>query len=158
VALTTPATAHARPNEGGRVPSGLPTPGAEDAGEGPWGLLAPVGPGDHLGGGWIARTLSAVSHGAAIVTLAHPSGASARVHVCKRAGSPRGVACTEHLDFMLMNGGDGRAPTDEELSRAVKTLAMRIAQEDAQRDRPRPGGLLSHPARLGWFGNDGVLE
>ena len=156
VALTTPTTARARQNDAEEpAAEGAPSP----SGNGPWELLAPVGPGSELGGGWTACALSTVSHGAAILTLAHPTGANARVHVCRRAGASRGVASTKHLDFMLMNGAAGSEPTDEALSRAVKTVALRVAQLDDQRDaKARPAGLLPHPARLSWFGSDGVLE
>ncbi len=123
-----------------------------------WELLAPIGPGSDLGGGWSAKSLSAVSHGAAVLTIAHLSGTNARVHVCRRAGAPRGVAHTERLDLLLMNGGDGSVPTDEDLSRAVKTVALRISRQERQATQPRPKGLLPHPARLGWYGRDGVLE
>jgi hypothetical protein len=60
---------------------------------------------------------------------------------------------------MLMNGADGNEPTHEDLSRAVKTVALRIAQLDEPSDaQVGPTGLLPHPARLSWFGRDGVLE
>jgi len=119
----------------------------------PWELLAPVTAGTYVGSGWSVAGMSPLNRGTAILFLARRSGETARVNICRRFGAPRGVAHTDSLDFLLMNGADGDRPTSEALGRAVKTVAMRVGDGgSAAAAGPALGGLLPHSARLAMFG------
>jgi ferredoxin len=95
----------------------------EHAGQGgtepPWELLAPFTAGAVLGLGWVLESLGSVRAGAATMVLRHARDGIARVTVRRNHGAPRGVAHTDHLDFMLMNGGGGTAQTDDSIERVL---------------------------------------
>jgi hypothetical protein len=118
---------------------GLPLP----SGSAPWWLLAPLAVGTPLKYGWYVSDLSSVERGASVLTLAHTNGRRARVHLCAHAGSPRGVAHTDLLDLVLMDGGSGSFRTDEKLGRVVLGLGELI-----RRNEVRPDGDLSAVARM----------
>ena len=90
--------------------------------------------------------LEPVRRGAAVLVLRGPE-QTARVHICRRGRVPRGVAWTRELDLLLMNGGDGDAPTREGLGRVLRLLA-------ADMRGPAPDGLLSHDERLALYADD----
>ena len=104
------------------------------AGAGPWWLLAPLGRGAHLGGGWFLAHLGPVEKGAAVLTLQHQDGAVASVHLCHHVGSPRGLASTELIDMILMDGGQGEKPTDERLGRVLMGLAQVVRGNELRGD------------------------
>lgn len=107
-----------------------PAPPGPVAGAPPLWLVAPLGVGDAVGLGWrLARVYPAIQ-GAVTLNLAHDDGRTARVDVCLREGPPRGPAHTEYLDFIVMDGGDGRAPMDESLGRAVRRLAAIVGDNE----------------------------
>ncbi|HSQ00395.1 MAG TPA: hypothetical protein VL049_24510, partial [Candidatus Dormibacteraeota bacterium] len=56
----------------------------------PWELLAPLQAGAALGAGWQVAALSPVQAGSCVLTLAHDSGRTHRVHLCRNAGAPAG--------------------------------------------------------------------
>ena len=89
----------------------------------PWELLAPVGEGAVLGLGWALESLSPVRGGAATMVLRHAQLGNARVAIRRNDGAPLGVAHTDQLDFMLMNGGSGSAHTEESVGRVLIALA-----------------------------------
>lgn len=129
-----------------------------DDGRPPWWLIAPVRRGSYVGSGWRVQSLSRIEQGAAVLTLAHLSGKVAAVHLCRRAGLPRGLAHTPNLDLYLMNDGDGELPTPEGVGRAVKTVAMRITRRERQEQRfDAPRGMMSHWARVRWYGTPGSV-
>ncbi len=159
VTLTTPLAVQALRAPAERLPQAAEAePPAAEAGAGaatsdpnaPWPLIAPLAAGSYVGSGWQIEALSQVTHGAAILTLAHRSGQRAQVHLCRRGETPRGIAHTAHLDLVLMNGGAGRQPTAEGIGRAVKTVALQIAAGQHQADAGTV--LLTHRARLHRFG------
>jgi hypothetical protein len=115
--------------------------------EAPWALLSPLGAGSALGLGWSVADLEPIRRGAAVLVLAGPSGAEARVHLCRRDGRPQGVAWTRDLDLLLMNGGDGDDATDEALGRVLISLARRLGGAV-------PDGLLTHGERLATYADD----
>jgi hypothetical protein len=92
----------------------------------PWKLLAPFVPGAPLGDGWVIESLSTVSHGSATLVLQHSRKGEARISVCPNVGAPRGIAHTEHLDFLLMNEGTGNKPTESSIAAALVELAARL--------------------------------
>lgn len=114
-----------------------------EQGGAPWWLLRPLARGSHLGLGWVLAHLSAVDRGAIVLTLQHREGGVARVHICRHEGRPKGLAHTELLDLVLMDGGRGDRPTDEGLGRVLLGLAAHIRENELA-----DGGDLSVLARL----------
>jgi 2Fe-2S type ferredoxin len=106
--------------------------------EPPWSLLAPFREGDPLGLGWVLDSLSPVRGGSATMVLRHQQHGVARVAIRRNSGAPLGVAHTDHLDFMLMNGGGGSAQTEASIGRVL----IRMAQELRGRNDARPDGEL----------------
>ena len=92
-------------------------------GPAPWWLFSPLGRGTSLALGWYVHDLSAVVKGASVLTLRSSSGSEASIHLCAHNGSPRGIAYTELVDFVLMDGRNANARTDERLGRIVLASA-----------------------------------
>jgi len=109
---------------------------------GPVNLFSPIAVGDEVGLGWILAEIRAPERGAMLVGLVKGD-ESARVHVCLNGGAPVGPARTDALDFVIMNHGNGRSATNEEVGRVVLTLASLAAGTGIV-----PGGLLTHQQRL----------
>ncbi len=107
------------------------------AAEPPWALLAPFGEGTRLPLGWSIESLSPVRAGAATLVLAHAELGSARIAIRRNGGAPMGVAHTERLDFMLMNGGSGGTRTEESVGRVLIALARALASQPAAPDAAR---------------------
>lgn len=125
-------------------------------------LLAPLRAGSEIGFGWRLEALYAPDRGAFIVELARvdspQSERRARVHVCQHLGQPRGVAHTEWLDLLLMDGGSGRSPTDEELGRVVQALAWVMRQNELREGaETQIARLLTHPERVDLYASEGLL-
>lgn len=116
------------------------------AAEAPAWLVHPLAPGDEVGLGWRLFRVAPAVAGAVTVHLVHDDGRAARVDLCLRDGAPRGPAHTEYVDFIVMDGGDGRARTDESLGRAVRRLAALVA-ENEQRDLALIAALEPHADR-----------
>ncbi len=108
----------------------------------PWGLLHPFSEGTHLALGWSLDGLSPVRDGAANMTLRHDDLGVARVAIRRNSGAPLGVAHTEHLDFMLMNGGSGAAQTDESIGRILVALAKALPEHQGEGPDPALVSLL----------------
>ncbi|MGH7786959.1 MAG: hypothetical protein ACRERC_08845, partial [Candidatus Binatia bacterium] len=121
----------------------------------PWGLLAPFGEGTPVGLGWVLDSLTPARHGAATLVLRHDTHGTARVAVRRNGGAPLGVAHTEQLDFMLMNGGSGAAMTEPSIGAVLGALAKTLRtrgprdgdaellaglQPHAERQAPQGGG------------------
>lgn len=98
------------------------------AGSAPWWLIAPLGPGDELGLGWRVERLFAPVNGA--VTLLLAKDRHVRVDLSLREGAAKGPAASEYVDFIVMDGGDGSAPMDESLGRALRRLAAIVATNE----------------------------
>jgi ferredoxin len=91
-----------------------------------WGLLAPFGEGTVLGLGWVLESVSPIGHGAATMVLRHEQSGIARVAIRRNSGAPMGIAHTEHLDFLLMNGGGGQLETQGSIGRVLLALARAL--------------------------------
>jgi len=126
--------------------------------EGPWWLIAPLGPGISVGHGWTVRDLTPVDRGATVLALERRDGTRAHVHVCRRRGAARGLAHTQHLDLVLMNGGDGSLPSDETLGRVLLTIAKRIRRNErlATAELTALADLMSHDDRVRRFGGQAL--
>lgn len=130
-------------------PAPVVDPSAEPAPDNLWPLLAPLAPGDLIGLGWSVGELTRVSHGAAVLTLVSAQG-SARVHLCRHDGAPRGVAHSDSIDLLLMNRAEGLVPTDENLARVLNVLALLIRGNE-RAGESTPDSLIAHDARLAFF-------
>lgn len=89
----------------------------------PWEILWPFKEGTALGLGWVLESLSPVRGGSTNMVLRHEGSGIARVSIRRNAGAPLGVAHTDQLDFLLMNGGGSTAQTDEVIGRILAVLA-----------------------------------
>ena len=168
VAVTTTATAEATHRPPDDAPNHVDDPLPEvareperPAGPAEWAALAPYADGDPVALGWRVGGLSQVHLGAMVLTLVHADRATARVHLCARprGSAGAGVAASRNLDFVLMNGGTGRASTDESVGRALLTLADRVARHEARAEAPPPvDGLLPHATRVRRFAHGRGLE
>jgi ferredoxin len=98
----------------------------------PWKLLAPFGAGDALNLGWMLESLSPIRGGAATLVLHHDQHGSARVAIRRNGGAPLGVAHTDDLDFLLMNGGSGATHTEESIGRVLIALAHALRSAPPQ--------------------------
>ncbi len=103
-------------------------------GAGPWWLVAPLARGSHLGAGWFLAHLSPVERGASVLTLQHREGTVARVHLCHHQGDPKGLAHSDLIDLVLMDGGRGDRATDESLGRVLMGLAAHIRDNELSAD------------------------
>jgi ferredoxin len=109
----------------------------DDGPEQPWALLAPFGEGTRLPLGWSIESLSPIRAGAATLVLAHAEHGPARIAIRRNGGAPMGVAHTEGLDFMLLNGGSGGTRTEESVGRVLIALARVLTAEPAAGDAAR---------------------
>src|SRR6185369_1914960 len=109
----------------------------DDGAEPPWPLLAPFGEGAQLPLGWSVESLSTIRAGAATLVLAHAEHGAARIAVRRNGGAPMGVAHTDVLDFMLLNGGSGGTRTEESVGRVLIALARALVAEPAAPDVAR---------------------
>ncbi|MBX3025678.1 hypothetical protein KF840_12295 [bacterium] len=123
----------------------------------PWGLLAPLAAGAAVGEGWQVAELGPVQAGASVLTLAHASGRTRRIHLCRNGGAPVGLVHTGAVDLVVMNGGAGEEPTEESLAQAVATVAHAVARNEAAADVAAVG-LLAHAERLERFGASAQLR
>jgi hypothetical protein len=123
----------------------------------PWELLAPLSAGASLGHGWQVAELSPVHAGSCVLTLAHASGRTHRVHLCRNAGTPVGLVHTAEVDLLVMNGGAGELATDERLAQAVATVAHAVARNESA-PRVAQVGLLAHAERVERFGTSAQLR
>jgi ferredoxin/MoaA/NifB/PqqE/SkfB family radical SAM enzyme len=106
------------------------------SGEPPWELLAPFSEGAALSLGWVLESLSPVRGGSVTMVLRHARDGIARVAIRRHSGAPLGVAHTDSLDFLLMNGGCGTAHTDA----AIGTVLTGLADALRQKGRSGPAG------------------
>lgn len=119
-------------------------------GDAPWWLVAPVTAGGEVGLGWHLARLFPPQEGAVTLNLLHVDGRVARVDLCLHDGRPRGPAHTEFIDFIVMDGGDGRAELDESLGRAVRRLAAFVVENEA-RDLGTLSRLQDHAERVALY-------
>jgi len=106
-----------------------PEPAADDGPhEPPWSLLQPYTEGSEIADGWALDSLSPIRSGAATILLRHPTDGTARVSIRRHDGTPLGVAHTDNLDFLLMNGGSGSAPSEGSVVHALTALTTTLGQ------------------------------
>ncbi len=121
-----------------------------DTAEPPWALLAPFGEGSRLALDWSIESLSPIRGGAATLLLTHPERGRARIVIRRNGGAPLGVAHTDTLDFLLMNGGSGGTRTDESAGRVLVALAHALDAQPAPPDAlPLIAALAPHAEMQG---------
>jgi hypothetical protein len=153
--LATPGVAEAAPvagSEGEQARRAVPDEGI--AAPAPWWLFAPLQAGSALGAGWSLGSLSEVRRGACVLELVHESGDVARVHVCGHDGRPKGLAHGHMVDLVLMDGGNGDKPTDEQLGRVLLGIAVRVRLNEGspEGDLAPLAAMMSHPDRVARYG------
>ena len=125
----------------------------------PWWLLDPLRAGTDVGKGWRIFALGSIENGASILTLQHNEGHKANVHICSYEGDPKGLAHTEFLDLILMDGGCGDKPTDEHLGRVLLGIAKRIRTNELslQQDLEELVQLQTHEERVLRYGAENLV-
>jgi hypothetical protein len=103
--------------------------------------------------------MSPVERGAVVLSLAHADGRVARVHLCQRAGATRGIAHSQHLDFVLMNGQRGEGPSEEALGLVILSIAKRVERNErlARRTLQGMARLMPHAERVRRFGAETLV-
>jgi hypothetical protein len=130
---------------------------AAPAADGPWWLLAPYTVGQHIAFGWTLGLLEPLDRGALVLNL-HNGDAGARLHLCYHQGNPKGVAHSELLDVILMDGGQGDQSTDESLGRVMRHLANVMRQNELRDDGAEQlARLMTHTERVETFGPESLL-
>ena len=126
--------------------------------ESPWWLLEPMQKGVHVGNNWHIHELSPIENGAAVLTLIKEDLTLARVHICAHHGSPQGVASTDLLDLVLMDGGKGNSPTDEKLGRVILGIAGQIKNRENELldHAEKISKLQTHDDRLALYKDQGL--
>ncbi len=132
------------------VPAEAAAPAPRGEAEPAWEILSPVRPGDHLGFGWRAGRLRRAA-GAWTLSLIHPERGLARVAICYRRGAARGLASTELLDLVLMDGAAGDRRTDEALGRVIIALSRVLARNE-RAVAEASSHLMTHAERVARFG------
>lgn len=127
--------------------SEIPSRTARAATAPPWALIAPFEQHSEVGLGWSIADLEPIRRGAAVLVLAGPAGRNARVHLCRRGTTPRGVAWSATVDVLLMNGGAGDQPTTESLGRVLRLLGAGMSGT-------APRGLMTHDERVIEYAGD----
>jgi hypothetical protein len=98
----------------------------------PWELVRPLVSGSTVAHGWSVADLSGVVDGVCVLTLRNGRGREHRVHLCRNDGRPQGLVYTDHIDLVVMNGGQGDLPTEEGLAQAVAKVSHVIATNERQ--------------------------
>ena len=107
---------------------------AESTVPAPWELLRPLTVGAAVTQGWRLSGLTGVVDGSCVATLENDKGRSQRLHICRNDGSPQGLVYTDRVDLVVMNGGRGDLPTEENFGQAVAEIAHVIAGNEAKHD------------------------
>jgi hypothetical protein len=112
--------------------------------------LSPLTAGATLAHGWRVTELSAVTNGSCVLTLENARGRAHRVHLCGNGGQPQGLVYTNHVDLVVMNGGQGDMPTEEGFAQAVAEVAHVLASNES-RETAMLAGLVPHAERVSRF-------
>ena len=125
----------------------------------PWWLLNPLTKGTSIGKGWRIVDLGAIEQGASVLVLQHRDGTVANVHICVHDGAPKGLAHTEFLDLVLMDGGSGDRPTNEHLGRVLLGIAKRIRKNElaVQQNLQELAFLQTHEERVIRYGAENLV-
>ena len=122
--------------EGAAQPQAAPVASvnAETTVSAPWELLRPLTVGASVTKDWRVSDLTGVVDGSCVVTLENGKGRTQRLHICRNDGRPSGLVYTDRFDLVVMNGGRGDLPTEENFGQAVAEIAHVIAGNEAKHD------------------------
>ena len=109
-----------------------------------------------MGEGWFLSNLSPIERGASVLTFQKKDGEVARVHMCAHFGTPKGIASTRFLDFLLMDGGKGNTPSNEGLGRVILSLAARVEESETLLVEELQAKLQTHEERLFRYKEEGL--
>jgi len=123
-------------------PAERPVPRADEPP--PWAVLHPLTEGCGLALGWALESLGPVRGGAATMVLRHAQHGAARVAIHRNNGAPLGIAHTDHLDFLLMNGGSGTSETEPSIGRVLCAVASFLQAEGREPAPDMLAALLPH--------------
>ena len=124
--------------------------------EAPWWLLGELKAGSFLGRGWFLSDISPVERGASVISLRKKTGEEARIHMCAHFGNPEGLTHTKYLDFLLMDGGEGNTPSDEDVGCVILSLVERIRASEGEMVANFQYQLESHTERLSLYRKEGL--
>src|SRR5206468_12642031 len=103
---------------------------------------SPGGAASGLGRGLARRGRG--SDRSASLALRHAQYGTAHVAVRRNGGAPLGIAHTDRLDFLLMNGGSGRTHTEDSIARALIAMAETLQRHTAAVREDVLASLLPH--------------
>ena len=89
--------------------------------------------------------------GAVILHLRSPQEEILRIDICQKGQKPLGPAHTKHLDFFVMDGGEGQAEYTKEMKQALQYLANCVEKNAATYQLSEH--LFTHQERLKYFPN-----
>ena len=121
-----------------------------------WWVLGDLQQGAYLGEGWFLSDLSPIERGASVISFQKKNGEIARVHLCAHFGTPKGIASTRYLDFLLMDGGTGNTPSNEGLGRVILSLAARVQDSENLLVEELQEKLQTHEERLFRYKEEGL--
>ena len=98
---------------------------------------------------WIIEKAFPPRAGAVIIHLRAPNQELFRIDVCQRGSEPLAPIFTEHLEFFVMDGGEGKAFYSPAMKQAIHTLAQLF--EKQARVHLSYTQLFTHKERLKLF-------
>lgn len=125
-----------------------------------WQLIAPLQKNDSIGKSWIVQDLILAETGAVVLFVEHSVQKTVRqIHICAIEDTGVGIAQSNFLDLILMDGSQGTQPTDEQLGRSVMVLADRIKINERRmfEQWSQQHTLYSHTDRVLLFGPDHLV-
>ena len=112
-------------------------------------MLTDVNTGESFYKEWILQKAYPSRAGAVILNLKTPTGNIIRVDICQRGTKTLGPAVTKHLEFFVMDGGEGKAEYTQEMKTALQILADKIERNAAEYQLSEQ--LFTHKERLLYF-------
>lgn len=131
----------------------------KNSADSPWWLVAPLKTGSSVGKGWKIVNIGSIEQGACILSLKHNSGEMTNIHICAKGEEQKGIASTELLDLVIMDGRQGEEPTQEDVGRVVMGLAKRIEKNEIKLEANLSSltSLQSHDERVYRYGPENLL-
>jgi len=120
----------------------------------PWELFSPIERGQEIAHGWSIAGLSGSVAGAYNMRLANADGRATNVHICLKDEFSSGVAQSEMLDLVIMNGGESNRDSEEDLALVLNSLAETISANEMLLSADSFSALMSHEDRVSTYAND----
>jgi len=131
----------------------------KNSSDAPLWLISPLEIGSSVGKGWKIEEIGLIEQGACILSLKHNSGEVTNIHICAKGEEQKGIASTELLDLVIMDGRQGEEPTQEDVGRVVMGIAKRIQSNEIslEADLSSLASLQSHDERVYRYGPENLL-